>query len=159
MQSWIDASVPITDRLLQCSGDAQLHLVNQKWVHTDCWAYERLRIRDDQLLLREIIMNSHATPHWYAKTLIPAACYHQNRQIFDLLQQGSLKNILFDGHGVVRRRLWYEWLCPSRLEYAWAEKHVPHLKDMVVLRAFSCTLSSGMLFYVIELLFSVLADV
>ena len=152
LKSWIDHEHPLTDKLLSLTGDAQLEVLSQSWQSPDWWDTHVLESSANSLFKREIIMRSHGKECWYARTLIPEACYALNREFFDRLQNESIKNLIFESSQIIKVNRAYYSIDQKCIEFYWVNKHINTLDVPLWVRLTEYSFLNTERFYLCEIL-------
>ena len=121
--SWLTHDTSLTAKLKKVSGEASLSLLSAKWSVPDWWDKMVLKIRDERVYRREILMSSASMPCWYARTLIPESCYHLDQVFFNRLKQESLNHLIFDEDKVQRTSLFHYFINEHCIETHWLPDH------------------------------------
>lgn len=124
LREWLSYQSSLTDKLMKIKGDAQLELISQQWVNTGWWDKNLLQIQDSLVFQREIIMTSHNTPYWYARSIIPQKCYDCDAEFFERLQNESIKNLIFGDDRVHRINLISYPVDQLCIEFYWVKKYI-----------------------------------
>jgi chorismate--pyruvate lyase len=128
--SWISSEDSLTDELLKITGDAELAVLSHLWVHSGWWDKYVLDIQNQFILQREIIMKSHDTPCWYARTIVQESVYHENTDFFNRLENCSLNVLLFKEKLASRQSKFIYSINKNDLEFHWIRKALLHLNPM-----------------------------
>lgn len=150
-QSWIHHQDSLTDQLERLTGDTQLTLLSQGWTHASWWDAMLFQL-NQPLFQREILMSSHGTDYWYARSVIPEACYASNLVFFQRLQKESIRNLIFGNNDVKRLAMHVYPVNHSCLEFHWVKKYLPLHHETLWVRCAQYGLPDGTSFYLIEIL-------
>lgn len=156
---WIHYQLPLTDRLRDANGDAHLELVSQNWIKTDSWCKNLLNIKDLTVFQREIVMKSHGTPYWYARSIIPHSCYELAPSFFDRLKNESIKNLIFDNDQVKRVASIHYPVDQQCVEFYWVKKHVDFADLVLWTRIAEFSFQESQSFYLIEIMLPKLGEI
>lgn len=149
---WINYKEPLTDKLFQAQGDAQLTLIAQQWMNTDLWAKSILGVQNDLVFQREIIMKSHGLVYWYARSIIPKDCYKLDPCFFDRLKEESIKNLIF-GESRVQRLDFINYSVDSHcIEFYWVKKYIRRPQDILWVRISEFSFQQKESFYLVEIM-------
>lgn len=152
LRPWLHCLNPLTDKLKQQSGSADLLVLNQGWQTPDWWDKYLLELTDNRLFKREIVMLSHQIAYWYAKTIIPQTCYQVHPAFFDRLQSESVRNLIYDSKEVTRTQRIHYPINPLCVEYYWVKKYLPYCAQTLWVRLTELSFMQNHFFYVIEIL-------
>ena len=149
---WVNYKQPLTDKLFQAMGNAQLELLSQQWMSTDLWSKRLLEIHDDLVFQREIIMKSHGLVYWYARSIIPQTCYDLDPCFFDRLKQESIKNLIFGECRVQRIHLINYPVDYQSTEFSWVKKYIDDLHGILWVRIAEFSFQKKESFYLVEIM-------
>lgn len=116
---WLTWQQSLTNRLLDITGDAALEKIKHAWEKPDLWDKEVLRVSDDKVIHREIVMFSHHRACWFARSTIPKNTYDAAPWLFERLNHEPLGHLIFDSGQIKRVSLTHYPLVPSDVEWAW----------------------------------------
>lgn len=159
LTEWINYEHSLTDKLQKLKGATQLNLLAQDWVRPSWWDKMVLRLNDDLIYQREIIMSSLGQPYWYARTVIPAECYHSDSTFFKRLEHESIRNLIFDSKEVSRVSTKTYPVDAHCLEFYWVRKHVKTVKQTLWVRFAEYSFKEKASFYLMEILLPELGTV
>lgn len=125
LQSWLNCDSAITPQLKAMTGDARLDILNQIWLPSDWWMQQLLGLERGTVTFgRDIVMWSQDTACWFARTLIPQACYELQPEFFNQLRTKSMATLLYNESRVQKtNRLIYP-IDRHCLEYYWLPDHL-----------------------------------
>lgn len=152
LKEWREYPYSLTDKLSRTKKGVQLELLDQKWIKTTWWDKWFLRIDEKLVFQREILMKHQGMDYWYARTIIPQACYHRNPALFKRLEYESLRNLVFESPGVHRVELISYPVDENCTEFHWVKKHLKTLQGVLWIRLSEFSLDQLEPFYLIELL-------
>lgn len=152
LRIWLHYQQPLTDKLLQSTGSAELAVLEQGWRAPGWWDKYLLQVNDSKLFQREIIMQSHGQVYWYARTLIPKSCYSVQPEFFERLQRESLRHLIYDNPDVTRVGMVHYPVNHHCLEYYWVKKHMPYCAETLWVRMSEFTFMQDQSFYLMEIL-------
>jgi len=152
--SWLIHPLSLTEKLKECTGEADLHVLEQKWTQAGWWETCFLNGLDfnTNVLHREILMFSNSTVCWYARTIVPEFSYENNRTFFSRLKQESLGVIVFNDPNVTRKRFFYYPINKQCLEFYWPSAHYQHHQPFLWARFSEFAIIQSDPFYLIEIL-------
>src|SRR5262245_16386625 len=90
LNDWLNCSTSLTDKLQAITGSAELEVMSQEWVTPNWFDNYVFHIQDIRVLNREIMMRSHGTAYWYARSVIPESCYRVDSAFFNRLEKESI---------------------------------------------------------------------
>lgn len=150
---WLTHEAPITEKLRELKGDAQINVLANDWQKTSWWDRHVLEIHQDKIFCREIMMHSHGIPCWYARTVIPESCYASEPDFFNRLEHEPLTNLVYNESRVKRRILRHYSIDEDSIEWHWLPSGLT-LKDKRLWVRFAEFLFKGSeRFYLSEVLF------
>lgn len=153
LSQWLNHELSLTDKLVNCTGNAELEVISQRWATTSYWDRNVLNIVEPQVFQREILMRSHGKEYWYARSLIPQSCYEANPEFFDRLKNESIRNLIFNNPEVVRSQLVTYPVNSHCLEYYWVKNHLPSVNGPLWVRFCRYLYAGIQPFFLFELLF------
>lgn len=156
---WIVYQNPLTDKLQKATGDAQLELLSQEWKKTDEWGDQLLEIHDECIFQREIMMKSHGVAYWYARSIIPQACYEIDSTFFDRLKKESIKYLIFDNEQVARINFITYPVDSYSLEMSWVKKYIKNIEGILWVRISEFSFQKAASFYLIEIMLPELGEI
>ncbi|CDZ79173.1 4-hydroxybenzoate synthetase (chorismate lyase) [Legionella massiliensis] len=151
LKPWLHHSSSLTDKLRTQSGDAELQVLKQSWSQPSWWDKFTLGLALVPVVHRDILMFSHKTACWFARTIIPEYTYRANRLFFDRLSQESLGVIVFNEPSIERTILLNYAINPHCLEYQWLPKSLGELDETLWLRLSVFTIEKTSTFYLVEI--------
>lgn len=125
---WVTHTTSITDKLQAITGTVRLQRIGQRWVSTNWWDKYFLKVQENSVLQREIVMLAGDVPYWYARTVIPKSCYAVEPAFFDRLTHVTMRELIFGEAKVQRESLQYYQIDSQNIEFYWA-------KDILALSA------------------------
>ncbi|RUR12178.1 chorismate lyase [Legionella sp. km772] len=157
LRAWLYCNQPLTDKLKNLSGEAQLEVLSQGWTTSQWWDKKNLSI-EEKIFQREILMKSHGEVYWYARSIIPKSCYDQAPDFFKRLEKESIRRLIFDEPKVkLMKRIVYP-INEHAIEFDWMKHYLPHIKDSFWVRLAEFIFQDQSRFYLIEILFPKLGD-
>lgn len=153
LKQWLDCDNPITDKLVELTGDAHLERLSQQWVKATWWDHYALNIKDPHVFQRQILMRSHKRPYWYARTIIPQSTYALDPDFFDRLNKESIRHLIFNQKQVRKVNKLIYPIDNRCLEFYWLKKHVSDKEGILWVRVHEFEIHKKASFYLIELLF------
>lgn len=157
LQPWITYQTSLTEKLKKIAGDADLQLLKQVWEQADWWDKHVLKIANEQVMHREIVMCAKKKPCWYARTVIPQTTYSCDTVFFDRLENESLGKLIFEGNKVKRFMLMNYSINPSCIEYYWLTEWMHRHETELWVRLSGFTVSERFSFFLVEILLPELA--
>ncbi len=152
LEKWLYYDQPLTDKLSNLSGDAKLKLLFQNWVESTDWDKKVLGI-NEKIFQREIFMTSHNDIFWYARTIIPFACYSTQPDFFNNLNKESVRKLIFNNDKVhLVQRVVYS-INTDFIEFDWMKKYLSSLQGEFWVRLAEFKFQNNNSFYLIEILF------
>lgn len=155
---WLNYKQSLTDKLRNVKGDACIDLLTQHWVSTDFWSKSLLDVQDTLVFVREIIMRSHNTPYWYARTIIPKRCYDLAPDFFLRLHKESVRNLIFDTEQVTRINSINYPVDEQCVEFYWVRKYLPAVSGILWVRIAEFAFMEHASFYLIEIMLPELGE-
>ena len=149
---WVTYQSSLTDKLRNTEGDAQLDLLSQQWINTDLWSKNLLDIQDRSIFQREIIMKSHDTPYWYARSIIPKKCYYLAPDFFNRLQNESIRNLIFNNEDVERINSINYPVDNQCVEFYWVKKYIYSVEGILWVRIAEFSFKKQESFYLVEIM-------
>ncbi len=157
LKKWLDHELPITYKLNELTGDAQLHLLSQGWIASDWWSRAVTQI-NEPCFQRAIIMSSQGTNYWYARSIISQSCFQLDTNFFNRLEQESIRNLIYNEPKVrLHRRLIYP-INDACLEWYWVKSFISSYTTLWV-RVKEYVFLDTEFFYLIEIFFPDLLDI
>jgi chorismate--pyruvate lyase len=155
---WLHYQSPLTDKLCQEKGEAQLELIAQHWKKPDFWSKNLLNIQDVSIFQREILMKSNQIIYWYARSFIPKKCYDLEPDFFNRLKKESIKNLIFEEDQVQRINSINYPINKECVEFYWVTKYINRRSDILWVRLNEYSYQKKQSFYLIEILFPQLEE-
>lgn len=155
---WVNYQDSLTDKLKDLTGEVQLELKSQQWCDTDCWSKNILKISDELVFQREIIMSSHQIPYWYAKSIIPQQCYNVAPEFFDRLKTESIKKLIFNEERVTRTQMFNYAINKQCMEFYWVKKYIEQTEEILWVRIAQFCFQHTESFYLIEIMLPKLGE-
>jgi chorismate-pyruvate lyase len=152
LKEWLNHQYSLTDKLMKIKGDARLELISQQWINTGWWDKNFLQIQDELVFQREIIMKSHDTPYWYARSIIPQKCYDRDAEFFGRLQDESIKNLIFGDDRVHRINLLSYPVDHQCIEFYWVKKYIDLDIGILWVRLAEFSFMGDDSFYIVEIM-------
>lgn len=152
LSQWVTYEDSLTDKLARVKGDIQLMRLFQGWVRPSWWDRVFLQIEKGLIFQREILMGSQGIDYWYARTVIPKACYDLDRVFFSRLDRESIRHLIFDEQAVTRKSLTHYLIDSQCLEYYWVKKYHDLPECSLWLRLATYVFKEEEPFYLMELL-------
>ncbi len=156
---WINYQYPLTDKLREVNGDAQLELLSQQWLPTDMWSKSLLVIEDKTVFQREILMRSKGVIYWYARSIIPKACYELAPSFFDRLKNESIRNLIFNNDQVRRINAINYPVDQQCVEFFWVKKYIELTQETLWVRLAEFSFQQQESFYLIEIMLPALGEI
>ena len=152
LEEWLNCEKPITDKLMQLTGNAHLEVLSQRWISAKWWDLHVFLIKEP-ILQREIFMKSQKRVYWYARTVIPQSCYRLEPEFFKRLEHESMRNLIFDEPKVTLvQRVVYP-INSQCIEFHWIKKYLNSSQDTLWVRLAEFSFKGSISFYLIEILF------
>jgi chorismate lyase len=148
--TWLTYQSSLTDKLKANTGDAQLKLINQRWVLPSWWDKFMLGLSGTMVMQRNILMVAWQTPCWYARTIIPNDTYEAYRFFFDRLKHESLGDIIYNESRIKRNNMVTYAIDSQCLEYHWLPTSLQDKNAQFWLRLSVFTVADNSPFYLIE---------
>ena len=149
---WLTCETSLTEKLEAKSGEATLQVLFEHWLGTTSWDQCTLSLGREQVLHRDILMLAWNEPCWYARTILPLKTYQADKKLFARLKQEPLGHLIFAGNGIVRVSLRHYSIGPHDVEYGWLPALQQKAQATYWVRLSCFKLSSGQLFYLLEIL-------
>ena len=149
---WVTYQYSLTDRLQERAGNTCLQVLAQRWVAPDWWDKYVLRIEDETVLHREILMWAGQEACWYARTIIPKATYQANTLLFSRLQTESLGTLIFNEPQIKRVYLMHYSISQQSIEYHWLNQLLHGSSKTLWVRLSAFTVNDDSPFFLIETL-------
>ena len=149
---WVTFQGALTEQLKQTAGDARLDVIGQRFEYADAWDKQVLRIENDRVLHREIVMYAWSDPCWYARTIIPDTTYQADLVFFDRLQQESLGAMIFNEPKIKRIDFMYYPIGEWAHEYDWLNQLMIEREKTLWVRRSIFTLNNSFPFFLVEIL-------
>lgn len=157
LDQWLKHDKPITDKLLDLTGDAELEVLSLEWGPSRWWDNYALQISED-IFQREIFMRSKERIYWYARSVIPRSCWEVAPYFFQRLEQESIRHLIFDEPQVeLIERVIYP-INDQCLEFHWVKKYLCALQGTLWVRLAKFSFRKTHSFYLIEILFPELKE-
>lgn len=151
---WLTCLTSLTQKLRDHAGEACMQVLKHEWETANQWDKDVLKLSNGPVIHREIVMQAHQKPCWYARTIIPEQTILADPTLFARLKQESLGQLIFHSGCIQRVSLRYglvdfssdlfNWLpvdaLPKGSQYLWRR-----------LSAFTL-ISSDARFYLLEIL-------
>jgi chorismate-pyruvate lyase len=151
LSSWLHHPHSLTDKLHSLTGASALQHLFEGWVLPSFWDRRMLGL-NEKVYQREVLMNSKDQTAWYARTLIPKACYEANADFFGRLAHESMRDLIFGQTQVVAvQRVMYS-VDKSCIEFYWVKNHCPNREGLLWVRYCEYRLGESS-FHLFELLF------
>lgn len=152
LAKWLHYQASLTDKLQDIKGNAELQLIFQNWVKAGWWDRHLLKVQDESIFQREILMKSHGALCWYARSIIPKKCYDLNPFFFDRLKNESIKNLIF-GNSKVQRIHWIHYPINNQcIEFYWVKKNIPSITGILWARLTELSFQQKEYFYLVEIM-------
>ncbi len=158
LAEWRDHAGSLTDKLNAVSGSTELNVVLQDWTYTNWWERYFLKIKENNVFLREIIMKSSGVEYWYARTVIPQKCHDENKDFFKRLEQESIRNLIFGEDSVKRLNMICYPIGSENIEYHWINKYITVSGGSLWVRLAEYSRNNSS-FYLIEILLPELENI
>lgn len=149
---WRSYQNSLTDKLKQMTGETKIQLVYQNWTQPHWWDKYALKIKDQSVFQREIIMTSAGNPYWYARTVIPYKCYERSPEFFARLHNESIRNLIFFESRVRRVQLLNYAVNRQCIEFWWAARYLHVESDLLWVRLAEYIVDESEVFYLVEIL-------
>lgn len=154
---WCEHSLSLTDKLKEITGSVQLKLLSQEWTAASWWDKYVLDMTESTIFAREILMSHQEINYWYARSVIPKACYMLDPLFFNRLQHESIRNLIFDEQRVVRTDMVCYPINSQCIEFYWVNKYLNDKNRAVCeplwVRLVEYSFQQQGTFYLIEILF------
>jgi chorismate lyase len=152
---WLTHQGALTPLLKVQSGkDPHIQCIQQGWTGLSWWDRQVLALEMGRIFRREIVMVVEEKACWYARTLIPEACYALDPNFFRRLESGPLTPLIFNEPKVLRQKLFYYPIDKYCLEYYWASRSGLALDNPAWVRFSSFLFLKSGVFYLIEIFLS-----
>ncbi|MBI2786919.1 MAG: chorismate lyase [Legionella longbeachae] len=152
LAQWLYYRDSLTDKLLKIKGEVDLELISQEWVNADWWDKNLLKIQDELVFQREIIMKSQGISYWYARSIIPTQCYNLDPIFFDRLKNESIKNLIFNNGSVQRIHSITYPVDQQCVEFYWVKKYVDSVESILWVRLAEFSFQQSESFYLAEIM-------
>ncbi|MCW8443539.1 chorismate lyase [Fluoribacter gormanii] len=159
LTKWLNYNASLTDKLQQIKGEAYIQLISQGWTNTDWWGRSLLKIQDNLVFQREIMMKSHDVVYWYARSIIPKRCYDLDPAFFGRLENESIKNLIFN-EDRVHRVQWTSYPVDQQcLEYYWVKRNLHSINGVLWVRLTEFSFKQKESFYLAEIMLPELENI
>lgn len=155
---WLTYEDSLTEKLKATTGDASIQVLGQGLQRPNWWDKQVLGIQESLEFTREIVMYSHETRCWYARTVAPESCYQAHHDFFARLEKNALHVMLFQEKRAVRKSMECYAITYNELEFHWVkafifQRDLHHsTKDSVLWVRRCCFLIEGKEpFYLVEI--------
>ena len=159
MKTWREHQHSLTDKLKAAKGDVQLEIISHNWIVPTWWDKYLLKINDELIIQREILMKHHRIDYWYARTIIPQKCYNLNPDFFNRLEKESMRSLIFDDNKVNRINMISYPIDNQCIEFNWVQKHLNTIHSPLWVRLAEYSLQGLESFFVVEILLPELENV
>ena len=159
LRNWVEYPYSLTDRLKDALGHAQLEIISQKWMNPTWWDKYLLKINDQLIFQREILMKHQESTYWYARTIIPEQCYNVSPDFFNRLKKESIRDLIFDNNLVTRTNMTSYSINNQCIELCWAKKHIKDIHHPLWVRLAEYSFLGKGVFFLVELLLPELENV
>src|SRR3990167_3210346 len=99
---WLCYEASLTEKLKETTGDASIQVLGQGLRRPIWWEKKVLGLHEKLVFMREIVMYSHETRCWYARTLVPESTHQAHHDFFARLEKNALHVMLFQEKLAVR---------------------------------------------------------
>lgn len=159
LNQWMRCQTPITLKLQELTGEAQLEILSQEWVRPNWWDVHFLKLKTQKIYQREIFMRSHGSVYWYARTVIPEQCYQLDPAFFKRLERESIRYLIFNEPRVQRINQMVYPVNRECMEFYWIKKHLKNIAGIFWVRLVEYSFHTTESFYLIEILFPELENI
>jgi chorismate--pyruvate lyase len=149
---WLECTSYMMEQLFAKSQNTELQVLQQIWEPANSWDQQKLSLKVEQVLHRDIIVKAWGAPCWFARTILPRATFDAHFSLFDRLQQEPLGNLIFHTSEVRRLNLQYYAIAPHAVEYAWLPTDILTQQQTLWARLSTFQVANVELFYLIEIL-------
>ena len=157
IEPWLSYDKPLTDKLRELSGDAEIELLSQGWIFSKWWDKYALDLKE-KLFQREIFMKSQGEICWYARTIIPSSTYALEPTFFNRLENESIRNLIFNEPKVkITKRIIYP-IDELAIEFHWVKKYLTTINGDFWVRLAEFSFQNKNSFYLMEILFPKLQE-
>lgn len=151
LKPWLRDDFFLTQELKSLTGDAQLHHIKTQWALPDWWERYVLCLNTGLIYRREIAIHSHATPCWYAKTIIPQQSYDSCSDVFSRLAQQSLGELIFSNAAIERKSCGFYPISNHCLEYFWPQQDWVQSSPVLWVKLSTFLVANAFEFYLTEI--------
>lgn len=157
LREWCYHDQSLTDKLKAITGGVQLKVLSQQWARASWWDKYLLKLADNTVFERDILMTHQHITYWYARSIIPESCYRLDPEFFNRLRQESIRNLIFSEERVTRTNMWCYSINAECLEFYWVNQYLndkaqEHSEPLWV-RLVEYSFQQQGTFYLIEILF------
>lgn len=117
LEPWLWERGSLTHKLKHYTDLSNIVLINQEWKTPNFFDKNTLSLTSDLIFNREIYMQVHTIPWWYAKTLIPKKTFVKRQLSFSQLHEHSLGDILFFDKNIKRLKFNPHKMLSKQIEY------------------------------------------
>ncbi len=149
---WLVYEQSLTNKLHELAGDAHLAVLDQRKEQADAWDQNALKLKAGPVVHRQILIEAHGIPCWYARTVIPEGTWQSDTALFDRLKTESLGQLIFNGHKIKRETLTHYMITPSSPEYQWLNQTMHQDSSSLWVRLSEFRLTNGNPFFLLEIL-------
>lgn len=152
LREWLESPTSLTDKLRNKTGNAELEVLSQGWLESSSRELEFLGIVSGPTMQRDIMMHSGGCSYWFAKTIIPNACYCLDNDFFNRLKSESIQRLIFGEPRVqlVERKSYsIDQSCP---EFCWVQNYKNDIQGILWVRLSEFTFLQQETFYLMEIL-------
>lgn len=152
LMPWLTHTQALTDKLEAQTGESNLCVLRQACEGITWWDRYFLKLENGPVMHREILMSTHGTPCWYARSIYPEIMYQKNPQFFIRLEEKSLASLLFNNPKITRKTLLYYPITQQCIEYHWLDAFTL-AKEPLLWTRFSIFLDvdNNVQFYLVEI--------
>lgn len=152
LNDWVDYQDSLINKLHALTGHVALKRLFQDWVRPCWWERQVLDMTEPLLCRREIVIGDGRDVYWYARTIIPSACYELEPAFFDRLEQEPLRNLIFNEPKVNKQSRYCYCIDERCIEYYWVKDFIKNPADLIWVRVTKLCFKAKESFYLIELL-------
>jgi len=117
---WLTHQGSITDKLKAHAGEAHLQLLKHAWELTDSWDQQTLNLTPKLAVLhREILMQAHNKPCWFARTVMPKPTYQAEKALFSRLETTPLGELIHHHPDIQRTSIKPYPILPNSMEHSY----------------------------------------
>lgn len=156
---WLTHTQSLTEKLQQIVGETTMKVCTQEWVRS-WWSQQVLGLANTPLMQREIVMYAQGQACWYARTLIPAMTWEENKGLFEQLSHLSLGKLIFNPQNAITRNWLKHYAIDAQmLEFHWPQPELVGGTQQLWMRLSQFAVARQHSFYLAEILLPGLLEV